>query len=166
MMSTSKEWHRLTEEQKATILKYQQEIPVKLGSIAKEFGIEVKRATLSANISGQIQEKNGKVTIKVNRHDVKARQRYTLSHEISHFLLHRHLLTDGITDDLLYRSAQSNLIEYEAERLAADIIMPMTQVARLIKKHSETKKGALLLEAIAEELEVSTTALGYRIDKK
>lgn len=166
MMNTSKEWHRLTEEQKIVILKYQQETPVKLGSIAKEFGIEVKKATLAANISGQIQEIDGKVTIKINRHDAKARQRYTLSHEISHFLLHRHLLTDGITDDLLYRSAQSSLIEKEAERLAADIIMPMNQVNILIERHSKSMKGALLLETVAEELEVSTTALGYRIDKK
>lgn len=163
-MSNSKEWHRLTDEQKRIIEKYQQEIPVKLGSIAKEFGIDVKRATLAANISGQIQECDGKVTIKVNRHDAKARQRYTLSHEISHYLLHRHLLSDGITDDLLYRSSQSSLIEKEAERLAADIIMPVKQIKSLLEKHSKTKKGALLIEAVAEELEVSTTALGYRID--
>ncbi|MCV5491602.1 ImmA/IrrE family metallo-endopeptidase, partial [Escherichia coli] len=64
----------------------------------------------------------------MNQHDMQARRRYTLAHEIAHFLLHRHLLRDGITDDVLYRSSQSSQIEAEANRLAADIIMPMHQV--------------------------------------
>lgn len=164
-MSTSNEWYKITEEQRNIIRKHQNNLPVKLGAIAKDFGIEVKKATLAANISGQIKETDGKVTIKINRHDTKERQRYTLAHELSHFLLHRNLLTDGITDDVLYRSSQSSVIEKEADRLAADIVMPMNQVEYLLKKHTPEKKGALLVEALAEELCVSTTALGYRIEK-
>lgn len=164
-MSTSREWHRISEGEKRIIMKYQNDLPVKLGLIAKEFGIEVKRATLSANISGQIKETDGKVTVKINRHDTKERQRYTLAHEISHFLLHRDLLLEGITDDVLYRSSQSSAIEKEADRLAADIVMPMHKVESLMKKYSREKKGALLIEALADELGVSTTALGYRIEK-
>ncbi len=165
-MSYSKEWLNLTDECRAVILKHQSEYPVKLGSIAKDFGLIVKKATLSANISGQIKEDNGIVNIKINKHDVKTRQRYTLAHEISHFLLHRHLLKDGITDDVLYRSSQSSIIEKEADRLAADIIMPMVHVNTLKTLHSADKTGEHLYEVIAEELSVSTTALKFRLDSK
>ncbi|WP_226052966.1 ImmA/IrrE family metallo-endopeptidase [Dickeya chrysanthemi] len=162
----TKEWISLTEEQKKIILKHQFSAPIKLGEIAKDFGLVVKIATLPADISGEIKEINNTVIIKVNRHDVKARRRYTLAHEIAHFLLHRHLLGQGISDDILYRSSQSDEIEAEANRLASDIIMPMKLVEEIIKKHYKGKKDAELYEATAEELEVSTTALKIRLGVK
>ncbi|EOV4175390.1 ImmA/IrrE family metallo-endopeptidase [Yersinia enterocolitica] len=162
-MSNSKEWERLTADQKSLINKHQAQCPVRLGGIANELGIQVKLATLPANISGEIKEVNGAVTIRINQHDVKARQRYTLAHEIAHFLLHRHLLGEGITDDVLYRSAQSNEIEAEANRLAADIVMPMCQIDEFYKQHYKGKKDSILYETIATELGVSTIALKYRL---
>lgn len=162
-MSNSREWERLSIESKELIIKFHSEYPVKLGSIAKELGVVVKLATLPANISGEIKEDNGIVIIRVNQHDVKARQRYTLAHEIAHFLLHKHLLSDGISDDVLYRSAQSNEIEAEANRLAADILMPMQHIDECYKRHFKGKKDAVLYEAIATDLGVSTIALKYRL---
>ncbi|MGQ7745405.1 ImmA/IrrE family metallo-endopeptidase [Pectobacterium brasiliense] len=162
-MSNSREWDRLTNEQKSLIKKHQFQCPIKLGEIATELGLVVKLATLPANISGEIKEENGRVTIRINRHDVKARQRYTLSHEIAHFLLHRHLLREGITDDVLYRSAQSNEIEAEANRLAADIIMPMNHVDAFYQLHYKGKKDAILYESIADSIGVSVIALKYRL---
>lgn len=164
-MNVSNEWKRVPPSQLAIIQKHQTEYPVKLGAIAKELGVIVKRATLTANISGEIKETNSVVTIKINRHDVKSRQRYTLAHEIAHFLLHKHLLGNGISDDVLYRSSESSVVENEADRLAADIIMPMYQVNTLHSKHSKDKENGVLYEAIAEELGVSTIALKYRLGK-
>ncbi|MBY6239091.1 ImmA/IrrE family metallo-endopeptidase [Vibrio harveyi] len=166
-MSKSTEWTKLSQFQKSVIEKQHSEMPVKLGQIAKDLGLVVKKTTLTANISGQIkEEQDGTVNIKINRHDVKTRQRYTLAHEISHFLLHRHLLKDGITDDVLYRSSQSTAIEREADRLAADIIMPMEHVLRLKQLHATDKKGELLYEAIAEDMAVSAIALKNRLSVK
>lgn len=162
-MSHSKEWGRLSIEQKKLIIKYHSHYPVKLGALAKELGLVVKLATLPANISGEIKDCDGIVTIRVNQHDMKARQRYTLAHEIAHFLLHRHLLREGITDDVLYRSSQSNETEAEANRLAADIIMPMNQIDECYARHFKGKKDAALYEAIAKDLDVSTIALKYRL---
>ncbi len=164
-MHTSKEWVKVTPQNQDIVRRYQNEYQVKLGGLAKELGIQVKLATLPANISGEIKESNGVTTIRINRHDVKARQRYTLAHEIAHFLLHRHLLRDGISDDVLYRSKHSNSIEVEANCLGADIIMPMHLVQSLLTKHSVDKKDNSLYEAIAEELGVSTIALKHRLGK-
>lgn len=162
-MKVSNEWRRVPSEQTAVILKYQNEFPVKLGALAKELGVIVKSATLASNISGEIREIDGIVTIKVNRHDVKARQRYTLAHEIAHFLLHRELLANGIQDDVLYRSSQSNVVESEANRLAADILMPIERVNLLISKHSADKQKGALYEAVACDLGVSVIALENRL---
>lgn len=166
-MCTSKEWSNLKGEQISVIKKHQLEYPIKLGAIAKEFGLIVKKSTLAANISGEIKEESGSIVIRVNRHDVKPRQRYTLAHEIAHFLLHRDLLKDGISDDVLYRSSLSNAVEAEANRLAADIVMPMNHVNDLVKEYSsiENIKAERVYELVAQRLDVSVSALKFRLGK-
>ena len=162
-MKTSPEWKKITEKQREVIASYQTSLPIAVGKLAKEFGISIKRATLHGNIAGEIKEENGVVTIRVNSHDVKARQRYTIAHEIAHFLLHRHLLQDGIQDTTLYRSHLSNKIEQEADSLAADILMPLDIVQSQIAKYSPEMKGEQLYETIAANLEVSKIALKIRL---
>lgn len=165
MIKVSREWQCLTESSKSVISKYHNELPVKLGGMAKEFGLVVKVATLSANISGEIKEVNGVVIVKINRHEVKARQRFTLAHEIAHFLLHRHLLKDGIQDDVLYRSKQSNAVEAEANRLAADILMPAVKTQELINKLRPELEWEKVYEEVADCLLVSSTALKIKLGK-
>ena len=83
---------RLTDEQKAIIARHLREVPVKLGALAKDLGLDVSVATLAYGKSGRISPsstaKSG-FAIRVNRHESKERQRFTLAHEIAHFLLHR-----------------------------------------------------------------------------
>ncbi len=100
---------------------------VPLGAIAKDLSLIVKRATLSMKISGEIhphEEAEAGFIIRINRHEVRARQRFTLTHEISHYLLHKDKIENGIEDNALYRSNFSNTLEAQANRLAADLIMP------------------------------------------
>ena len=164
---TSNEWKGLPTSSKQLIESYHGEFPVKVGEIAKKLGIKVNAATLPAHISGEIKEgDDGIVTIRVNRHDVKTRQRFTIAHEIAHFLLHRHLLNTGITDDVLYRSNQSDTIEKEANNLASDILMPKRIVQLLIGKFSDEFKDDALYEKVAEELGVSIIALKICLNKK
>lgn len=163
-MITSSEWDLLREDQKNIILANQQKFPIKVGAIAKSLGLVVKKATLTAGISGQIKLTDGVCTIKVNRHDVKARQRFTVAHEIAHFLLHHDKLADGITDDILYRSALSDKLEAQANRLAADIIMPWALIKDSLANYSGLKIEKKI-ENIAEDAGVSTTAIKIRLGK-
>ncbi|MGI2125084.1 ImmA/IrrE family metallo-endopeptidase [Shewanella oncorhynchi] len=160
----SREWSRLAEHDQSNIINFHKDIPVKLGSIAKSFGIEVKSSTLNAGISGEIKHENGSYIIRVNRHDVKARQRFTLAHEIAHFLLHKELIGDGIVDDILYRSSLSDKMEAEANRLAADILMPMSYIHKKMAELSSLREEERI-EKIANLLEVSITALKFRLGK-
>ncbi|MCJ8350749.1 ImmA/IrrE family metallo-endopeptidase [Moritella sp.] len=163
-MTKSFEWKRITEEQRRIISDCQHSYPIAVGKLAKSFGIVLKKATLKGNLAGEIREVAGVVTIRVNSHDVKARQRYTIAHEIAHFLLHRHLLKDGIQDTPLYRSHLPNKIEREADALAADILMPMGIVQDLMNEKAEEHKAERLYEAVAESLEVSKIALKNRLN--
>jgi len=159
----SKEWSRLTPEATTIIQAHHTSFPVKVGAIAKAFGLIVKSSTLPGNISGEIKETDGQIVIRINRHDVKARQRFTLAHEISHFLLHRDLIGDGITDDALFRSKLPSAIETEANSLAADILMPI-HLLNINKKSKTDLKGEALYESLAQDFEVSLTSLKYQLE--
>lgn len=160
-MKTSREWNKLSEGTHEIIRRHQHALPVPLGKIAQDLGLLVKKATLSAGISGEIKAYEDTYLIRVNRHDVKARQRFTLAHEIAHFLLHRHLIGDGIVDDILYRSSLSDALEAEANRLGADIVMPFDLLEESRQRFKEMGKERQY-EAIADEAGVSVTAIKIR----
>lgn len=160
-MKVSREWSLLTPEQRSVIEKHQAELPIGVGAIARDFGIKVLKSTMPGSISGEIRETDGIVTIKVNRHDVKERQRFTIAHEIAHFLLHRGRLAGGIEDDVLYRSRLSDELEREANRLAADIIMPSELINSALKENL-TLKPEERQKKVAEKAEVSLAAIKIR----
>lgn len=163
-MTLSPEWKTLPAEIINKIQEDQFSFPVKIKKIAERLDLIVKAATLTGGISGEIKCESGIYVIRVNRHDIKERQRFTVAHEIAHFLLHKDLIGDGISDDTLYRSKLSDVMEVQANRLAADLIMPWHLIEASLKKFSHLKPEAKY-EAIAEEAEVSTTALKIRLGK-
>ena len=163
-MKYSFEWHRLDEKEKQIIINAQQILPVKLSSIAAEMGVTVKSATLDAGISGEIKSFENSYLIRVNRHDVKERQRFTVAHELAHFLLHRDKIGDGIVDDVLYRSSLSDNLEAEANRLAADILMPWDKIKDIMNSMPD-KRIEEKIEYLAKITEVSTTAVKIRLGK-
>ncbi|NVK23856.1 MAG: ImmA/IrrE family metallo-endopeptidase [Gammaproteobacteria bacterium] len=163
-MTHGKEWSQLSEPQINIILSNHNELPIKVGKIAKELGLVVKKATLEAGISGEIKEVDGTVVARINRHDVKERQRFTLAHEIAHFLIHRHMIGDGIVDDVLYRSKLSDVFEQQANSLGADILMPWSKIKEELKQ-LEGERIEVKIETLARKFEVSTTAMKIRLGK-
>ncbi|WP_198152587.1 ImmA/IrrE family metallo-endopeptidase [Tsuneonella dongtanensis] len=124
----------------------------------------MKAATLSPGISGEItRAPDGTYTIRVNRHDPKRRQRFTVAHELAHFLLHRDQIGNGIQDDKLYRSSLSDRREQEANRLAADILMPPHLIDAALNDAIEKDVGDRLAH-LANELNVSEPAMSVRLE--
>lgn len=148
----------------ATLEKHQDVAPIRLTDLAGAFGVPVKAATLAPGISGEIRpDESGGFVIKVNRHDPKRRQRFSVAHELSHFLLHRDQIGDGITDDVLYRSSLSDWREAEANRLAADILMPDALVREQIEAAHEKGVGDIVLY-LADEFAVSEAAMRIKLE--
>ncbi|MBO6816186.1 MAG: ImmA/IrrE family metallo-endopeptidase [Rhizobiaceae bacterium] len=140
------------------------EFPVKLGALAKKLGIKVFVATLPAGISGEIKaspNEEDTFIIRVNRHESRPRQRFTLAHEIGHFLLHKDKIGNGIVDDALYRSRLSNSLEYEANRFAADLLMPKAEIDKIL----DTAVGSddALIETVCRKFGVSKQAAEIRL---
>jgi Zn-dependent peptidase ImmA (M78 family) len=99
--------------------------PVDVVGLAKALGLAVSYRPFPDNISGEIVcERSGVCQIRVNSLHPSTRQRFTIAHEIAHYVLHRNLIGDGIVDSGLYRSRLTDAVERQANRYAAEILMP------------------------------------------
>lgn len=140
-------------------------IPVHVGQVAERLGLEVVSITLATEISGLIRRnENGVYEIQVNNTDAAVRQRFTVCHEIAHYLLHRSLIdADGITDSILYRSKLTNKQEAEANKLGAAILLPWPKVLswHLVKYGTAPHKENI--EEIASAFRASSLAVGFRL---
>ena len=140
-------------------------VPVKLGKLAADLGLEVFKSTLNPGISGLIEPSDtakSRYRIRLNRFESTERQRFTLAHEISHFLLHRQDIGGGVIDDVLYRSGLSDRKEVEANKLASVLIMPDAAI------HAARQKVSAFpvedqIEQLASEFRVSQQAMRIKL---
>jgi len=146
----------------AVIAEHQRSAPVDLVAITHALGISVHTAPLGNGISGMLKRdavRGGPsgFEIVLNSHEPPNRRQFTLAHEIAHFVLHRHLIESGLTDNKLYRSGLPEPEEVQANRLAAEILMP----AKLIRDYHE---DGLTTRHLAEIFSVSEAAMRIRLD--
>ena len=162
----SREFRRIPAPQREIVEKHLSEYPVKLGSLAKALNVSIRVSSMSTGVSGQIARAGDGYIIRVNRNEARERQRYTIGHELSHFLLHRDVIDnspDGITDNVLYRSGAPENIEYEANRLAADLVMPMPLVERKLREDFGGVVTDATIESLAASFDVSKAAMEIRL---
>ena len=160
----SQEYLNLDPAVRQKIDQYLSEYPVKLGAIAKCLGIKVLLSTLPRGTSGQIGQENGDFVIRVNRHEAKHRQRFTLAHEIAHYLLHRDKIVadGGWSENVLLRSGQPASVEYEANRLASDLVIPSAQLTDATTEYTGPIT-AEIIEDLARRFGVSTAAMEIKL---
>lgn len=162
----SSEFQRLPKAVQDIIQDYQIDVPVKLGALARELGLAVMSGTLPSGVSGEIRPDSATSAgfkIRVNRHEDRNRQRFTLAHEIAHYLLHRDQIGEGVRDDVLFRSNLSDSREAQANRLAADLIMPWQRIQEELLKLKD-KSIDERVSALSDNFKVSTTAMKIRLD--
>jgi predicted transcriptional regulator len=139
--------------------------PVDVEKIARELGLPIhRRSDLTSDVAGMIIKDRrhpspSGFAIHVNANDNLRRQRFTIAHEIAHYILHRDLIGDGITDDALYRSSLGDIYERQANRMAADILMP----ASLLRTYYREKTPAIA--PLAHAFDVSMEAMAIRLNE-
>jgi len=147
----------------AIILRHQSEAPVHVVPIARDMGLEVYRVTnWPDDISGMIKRDGARggesgYAIFVNARHSETRRRFTIAHEIAHFALHGDLIGDGLEDDALYRSGLSGTIETQANKYAADILMPWKLINEAVSRGHDS------VADLARLFNVSPAAMSIRL---
>jgi Zn-dependent peptidase ImmA (M78 family) len=138
--------------------------PVDVEKLATELGLLVYLSDLPTEIAGKIIKEASLLadysgfSVHINRRDNPRRQRFTLAHEIAHYILHRDLIGDGVIDDALYRSKLGDIYERQANRMAADILMP----APLVRSEYRIRPA---IAALAQAFNVSKEAMAIRVNE-
>lgn len=143
------------------------ETPVRVGKLASDLGISVYKAVLPPKISGLIRPSDNSASgfeIQVNKYDSPERQRFTIAHEIGHFLLHTKFIGAGIVDNILYRSSLGSSLETEANKIAADIVMPKSSILSAVKEFNGQLDDDDIYE-LAQRFKVSIAALKIRMQE-
>lgn len=163
----TKELQKVAADHQDILKRYLSEYPVKLGAMARELGVGgVKISSMRTGVSGQIAREGDHYVIRINRNEARERQRFTIAHELAHYLLHRQLIDsmpDGITDSVLYRSGAPERIEYEANRLAAELVMPRQLVQRKLDDEFGGVVTEATIESLAASFQVSKAAMEIRL---
>lgn len=153
-----------TAEPGRIVAKYIKTAPVDVVGLAGELGIKVwESRKLPPNKSGKIfkDSVNGGpsgFSIVVNAGEAFVRKRFTVAHELAHFLLHREHLDKGeLVDDTMYRSGLSTEEEAAANKLAAQILMPRDLIKELMRS------GVKDVVSLAARLQVSVPAMKVRL---
>jgi Zn-dependent peptidase ImmA (M78 family) len=152
--------------------------PVRVDILAEELGVRVQSSPADDSLSGFLlrDRNNQQAVIGVNSRHHDNRQRFTIAHELAHFLLHEgdkvHVdkndrwLRISLRDD--DSSAGSNAEEIEANTFAAELLMPepflradLADHERLDCLDESTLDG--VLKSMAKRYGVSTQALVYRL---
>ncbi|MBK6722955.1 MAG: ImmA/IrrE family metallo-endopeptidase [Acidobacteria bacterium] len=109
------------------------DLPIDVRGVAKKLGLTVKDAVLDDDVSGLLVSKQGDDTthIFVNGNDRPVRKRFTIAHEIGHFVLGHEFEASGVHVDrgmhVIPRRAKLSKAEpkeVEANQFAAALLMP------------------------------------------
>lgn len=165
MANTVRRWKEL--------MRFRETLPVAVELLPSALGIELKYAPLSSDISGMLENNDGKFTITINEKHAETRKRFTLAHEIGHFMLHRELVGDGLDDDKAYRSSEAGKYnnkrigmkeETEANKFAANLLMPVELVRLEWDKRGNSAEDSVI-EDMAKLFKVSKQTMAIRLGK-
>lgn len=161
-------WNRVSLEETTICANLMSTLPVSIGQVAQSLGIPVIASSLPYQISGQIEldvTTASGMKIKVNRHENRFRQRFTVAHEIGHYLLHRDEVfeNNGVNDSIMYRSELSDALETQANQIAADLLLPKAAIyAFAMQEYGVTQISENMAPYMADYLNVSKIAFKIR----
>jgi Zn-dependent peptidase ImmA (M78 family) len=146
-------------------------IPVAIEVLAHRLNLAIQSEALGDNVAGMLVVEEDRGAIGYNSTHAFVRQRFTIAHEISHYLLHvkknqksqlfidRHLTfrRDG------YSSGGVDHEEVEANQLGAALLVPRRLVQQEVKKHDLNLDDEEAISFLAKRFHVSSAAMTNRL---
>ena len=121
-------------------------------------------------LSGALLREEESATVFVNETHSELRQRFTIAHEIGHYVLHKgeKSFVDGTRTQLLLRSntGVKNQMETEANAFGAALLMPEPLLRKEYEKYILENPNASqdkIIMTLSDVFNVSFQSMGYRL---
>ena len=144
--------------------------PVQLEELVKHLGL-LMAANLGDEISGVLVVKEGAGIIGYNRDQARVRQRFTIAHEMGHFILHhaaQNLFIDRSATSVFHRDQSSSTgdraLEVQANQFAAALLMPSDFIAEELR-NAYFRDDEEMISALAQKFVVSEHAMSLRLSR-
>ena len=132
-------------------------------------GVEVETTDFGDEISGLLVREGMRAIIGVNATQALTRQRFTVAHELGHYLLHPHGRDLYVDKDFVVHFRDSNSSkgfdsqEVEANHFAAELLMPNDRVVREFVENQFDIDDEAALRRLAAAFDVSPIAMAIRL---
>lgn len=127
-------------------------------SEVEDVPISIRYEEMDQSQSGSLNYESGGWIIRVNSIHNKKRQRFTLAHELGHYILHKNKTTD-FRDTTFFRNEDKTSLEYMANDFASALLMPDEKVKECVKE------GIRKISDLADKFEVSSSAMRYKVER-
>lgn len=133
--------------------------PVDVNKIAENFDIPVYTQKLDDRLAGCFISEAGKSAIAINSKDSEVRQRFTLAHELGHFISYKFQEKVGSVFDErgVLASLGTDPEEIFANKFAAEILMPKKDFLKQIEESNGD------INKVSEYFKVSKHAIEIRV---
>jgi Zn-dependent peptidase ImmA (M78 family) len=146
-------------------------VPVPIHLVAERLDLTMEAAALGEKVSGMLVVKGDRGAIGYNSAHARVRQRFTISHEIAHYLLHAKRTGKAqlfIDRHVAYRRDEHSAAgvdqeEVEANQLGAALLMPRGLVQQEIRTNDLDLDDDEAISLLAKRFHVSTAAMSNRL---
>jgi len=146
-------------------------VPVPIDNVAHRLNLKTEAGPLGEKVSGMLVVEGDRGAIGYNSTHALVRQRFTIAHELAHFLLHAkkkvqaQLFIDRHTTYRRdgYSAGGADYQEVEANQLGAALLMPRSLVQQEVKKNDLDLDDEDAISTLAKKFCVSTTAMTNRL---
>ena len=137
-------------------------LPVDVEEIARKIGLQVVHRPASDDQSGMLVVKSGVAMVIANELHSETRKRFTIGHELGHFLMHwkpgrEAFFRDGRSSEGVHAQ------EIQANAFAAALLMPASVVRRLTEGKRITPLDVEEIDGLADTFGVSSQAMSIRL---
>jgi Zn-dependent peptidase ImmA (M78 family) len=146
--------------------------PIDVERLAASVGLRVIATDdLGADVSGLLVSRDGAASIAVRKTDPLVRRRFTIAHEIGHFVMRHHLRRNELVHadehaQVMYRSPKASEgldpLEVEANQFAASLLMP----SKLVREEAAKLQRPIFeddVKVLANAFKVSEQAMTIRL---
>jgi Zn-dependent peptidase ImmA (M78 family) len=130
------------------------EPPIDIIKVADCCGLVVEYVDRKAGFSGQLIRERRVIEVQVSDH--RHRQRFTIAHEIGHYVLGHTPVYSEFNEDIATNPRRIN--DRQADAFASELLMPESQLKEYFLEFRRDYK------AIARKFDVSDTAMFIRLE--